>query len=277
MRNDPRSWNTRVALVICAAMLVSTLHDSLAEELELPNPRHGDVYVVAHRGAHQGIPENTIAAYQRAIELGCDFVEIDIRTTKDGAFVSIHNATVDAYTSDAQGSVRDFSLAELKAMDIGSRVDPKWRDERIPTLNEILSLCKGKIGIYLDLKDGDVTEIAQIVLEYEMQKHTLWYASQKKLLELQRACPTCLPMPDPGPESRLSRVIAELNPPPKVVASVMRHCSPTFVEKVHDAGAIIITDEKDPSSWAALLDWGNDGIQTDHPEKLIEFIQAHEN
>src|SRR5690606_24944041 len=63
----------------------------------LPPPRHGNVYVVCHRGAHEDRPENTLAAYQRAIDLKADYVEIDLRTTKDGHIVSVHNETIDAY------------------------------------------------------------------------------------------------------------------------------------------------------------------------------------
>jgi glycerophosphoryl diester phosphodiesterase len=68
----------------------------------LPESRHGGVYVVAHRGAHNGIPENTLAAYEAAIEMGVDFVEVDLRTTKDGYIVSIHNKQIDSYVTDGR-------------------------------------------------------------------------------------------------------------------------------------------------------------------------------
>ncbi len=108
-----------------------------------PKPKNGNTYVIAHRGVHNDIPENTLAAYQKAIDLGCDFVEIDIRKTKDGKFVSVHNSTVDAYVEGVKGKVSSFTLAELKQMNIGKRVSPKWENERIPTFEEILQVCKG--------------------------------------------------------------------------------------------------------------------------------------
>ncbi len=122
---------------------------------------------IAHRGVHNGIPENTLAAYQKAIDLGCDFVEIDIRRTKDGRFVSVHNAKVDAYVEGVTGKVNDFTLAELKQMNIGKRVGPSWENERIPTFEEILQLCRGKIGIYLDLKEPNVKQLVEIIQRYE--------------------------------------------------------------------------------------------------------------
>ncbi|MBI3118815.1 MAG: glycerophosphodiester phosphodiesterase family protein, partial [Candidatus Hydrogenedentes bacterium] len=149
----------------------------------LPPPKHGGVYVVAHRGAHEGIPENTLAAYRKAIELGADFVEIDVRTTKDGKFVSVHNGSVDAYTKDKKGAVRDLTLEELKALDIGSRIGPEWKEERIPTFEEILEVCKDKIGIYLDLKDAPVAELVPIIKAHGMEKNILWYADPSELKE----------------------------------------------------------------------------------------------
>ncbi len=141
-------------------------------------PRNGGIYVIAHRGAHQGIPENTLAAYQQAIDLGADFVEIDLRTTKDGQFVSIHNRTIDAYTIDgSRGQVRDFTLQQIRALDIGSRVGPEWKDERVPTFDEILELCKDRIGIYLDLKDAPVDQVAAKIQEHGMQRQVVWCES----------------------------------------------------------------------------------------------------
>jgi len=250
---------------------------SLAERpLPLPPPNHGGVYVVAHRGAHDGIPENTLPAYERAIELGVDFVEIDIRTTKDGRFVSVHNATIDAYTIDGTtGAVRDMTLDELRAVDIGSRVGPEWSDTRIPTFEEILELCQGRVGIYLDLKDGDVEELAKLVRAYGMAERTIWYGLGSRIVErLAEHCPECIAMPDPGPERNLERLLERARP--KVVAAVWRHFSPTFVETCHAAGAIVIVDEQDPSSWPDALAWGVDGIQTDYPEQLIALLQSRD-
>jgi glycerophosphoryl diester phosphodiesterase len=125
---------------------------------EFRAPKHG-VYVIAHRGAHVGIPENTAAAARKAIELGADFIEIDVRTTKDGKIAVVHNATVDAYTENAKGRVKDFTLDELKALDIGTRVGPQWKEERIPTFEELLDICQGKIGVYLDVKDARIEDL----------------------------------------------------------------------------------------------------------------------
>ena len=73
-----------------------------------------------------------------------DFVEVDIRTTKDGRFVSIHNDTVDAYVDGVSGRVKDFTLPDLRALDIGIRHGQQWKGTPVPTFEEILE--KAKVG-----------------------------------------------------------------------------------------------------------------------------------
>jgi glycerophosphoryl diester phosphodiesterase len=258
------------AFYLCAAIAAG------AQEHIDRAPRQGGVYVVAHRGAHEGIPENTLAAYRKAIELGCDYVEIDTRATKDGHIVSVHNEDVDSYTKDAKGEVKNFTLAELKALDIGSRISPSFATERIPTFEEILAVCKGKIGIYLDLKEAPVAQLVQLVQAQGMEREVLWYATAEELAELRALCPTCIPMPDPGPEANLAPLLETFKP--GVVASVAKFLSEAFVQACHGAGAVVIVDEsRDPEPfWAQAVAWDVDGIQTDHPERLIAWLKARE-
>lgn len=264
-------------LITRVCVLLSLMVGISEAELLLPvPPKHGGIYVIAHRGAHDGIPENTLAAYQKAIDLGADFVEIDLRTTSDGKFVSIHNSTVDAYTIDGtRGAVRDFKIAELRQLDIGSRVGPQWKDERVPTFQEILELCQGKIGIYLDLKDAPIDEVAQEIKRFEMQRHVVWCISPSQVEAVRRACPQCIPMPDPEPGSSLQAMLKMTKP--EVVAPVWKDFSATFSEPCHAIGAMVFVDERESTeaNWQQALDWGADGIQTDAPEGLIAFLESN--
>jgi glycerophosphoryl diester phosphodiesterase len=228
---------------------------------------------VAHRGAHEGIPENTLPAYQRAIDLGCDFVEIDTRTTKDGKIVSMHNADLSAYTKGAmKDKVRDLTLDQIRAIDIGSRIAPEFKDVKVPTFDEILDLCKGKIGIYLDLKDADIKTLADAIKARGMEKNVIWYVTAEEAKQMQTICPECIPMPDPGPIENLPKLLQEVKP--KVVATAREYFSADFADQCHKAGAIVIMDEAGPNSWAPSLEWNVDGIQTDQPAKLIDYLKA---
>jgi glycerophosphoryl diester phosphodiesterase len=241
----------------------------------LPPPQHGGVYVVAHRGAHIGIPENTLAAYRTAIEMGVDFIEVDLRTTLDGYIVSIHNNDIDSYvTNGRHGLVPEMTLKQLRQLDIGSRIGPQWSAERIPTFEEILELCKGRVGIYLDLKDASVDKVVSMVKEWDMAHRVLWYADFDELESVGRLCPECILMPDPGLEANLPDVVERFQP--AVIAAVWRYYSRSFVEKCHRAGAIVIVDEGGPSCWEDALTWGSDGIQTDRPAELIALLKSRE-
>ena len=237
--------------------------------------------MIAHRGIHNGIPENSLPAYQAAIELGCDFVEIDLRTTKDGAIVSIHNTTIDAYVDGQSGKVKEMTLAELKSLDIGTRVDNRWKNTRIPTFEEILELCCGKIGIYLDLKDADPAILISMLRKYKMENNTIWYipaSYHKTIMEVKRNCPECLVMPDPGAEQNIEKVVAAYQP--KIIATDMDHLSRSFVDKAHAYGIMVFTDddEDDPSQWVQeweeMITLGTDAIQTDQPQELIKYLQT---
>lgn len=246
---------------------------------ELPKPRHANTYVIAHRGAHIGIPENSLAAIQKAIDLGCDFVEIDTRMTKDGRIVSVHNASVDAYVVGKTGKVKDFTLEEIKKLDIGEKTGPDWKNTRIPTVEEILQLCHGKIGIYLDLKEPLVPELLRIIDKYNMEREIIWYipASRMEIIkQLKTLCPDCIPMPDPGPEKNIQEVVDQVHP--RVLASDMGELSESFVKTAHAANSKVFVDEKKgtPEEWQQIIDWGTDGIQTDDPAALIEFLKKRE-
>jgi len=238
----------------------------------LPAPRHGGVYVVAHRGAHIGIPENTLAAYRAAIEMGVDFVEVDLRTTTDGRIVSIHNKEIDSYvTNGRHGLISEMTLEQLKQLDIGSRISPQWSGERIPTFEEILEFCKGRVGIYLDLKDASVDKVVSIVKRWDMARQVLWYADFDELQRVAELCPECILMPDPGPEENLPEVIERFEP--SVIAAVWRYYSRSFAAKCHQAGAMVIVDESGPACWQDALTWNTDGIQSDRPAQLIALLE----
>jgi glycerophosphoryl diester phosphodiesterase len=238
-------------------------------------PLHG-IYVIAHRGAHHGIPENSLPAYQKAIDLGCDFVEIDIRTTKDGKFVSIHDSKIDDYVPGTKGKVNELTYNELRALDIGIKKGPQWQGTRIPSFEEILELCHGKIGIYLDLKSAPVDKLVAIIKKYGMERDIIWYISAsdtKDLNELKANCPECVAMPDPGSKNNIKAMKDKFNA--CVVATDMIQLGSGFVNIAHQNNIQVISDDKEGSKeeWKKMLDWKTDGIQTNKPEKLISYLK----
>ncbi|WP_111308053.1 glycerophosphodiester phosphodiesterase [Confluentibacter sediminis] len=268
----------RIAFIFFVFVLNAFYNFSYSQDTgdSLPPPKNGNTYVIAHRGAHQDAPENTLSAYQKAIEMGCDFVEIDIRKTKDGKFVSIHNEDIDAYFKEKTGKVNSFLLSELKQMPLAKK-NGNMTDDFIPTLEDILKLCKGKIGIYLDLKEADIKGQVQIIKEFKMERHVVWYiypGENEAIKELNKYCPECLVMPDPGNEKRLKKVLNRFDP--IFVASDMGVLTASFVNTSHSQKAKVFVDDdiSTVNEWQKIMDWGVDGIQTNHPQKLIDFLKG---
>lgn len=111
--------------------------------------------VWAHRGASGYAPENTLAAFQKAVDLGADGVELDIQLTKDDQIVVIHDETIDR-TSDGKGWVKDYTLEELRAFNY-NRTKPEYKHADIPTMREVFELLKPtKLFINIEIKTGVV-------------------------------------------------------------------------------------------------------------------------
>ena len=109
---------------------------------------------IAHRGASGYAPENTLAAFRRAVAMGATFIETDLQLSRDARFVAIHDATVNR-TTNGQGKVHDLTLADLRKLDAGSWFGSEFAGERIPTLEEILEFAKKHdVVFYLELKPG---------------------------------------------------------------------------------------------------------------------------
>ena len=110
-----------------------------------------NIFVAAHRGWSEKYPENTMAAFRAAVEIGVDQLETDVRITKDGELVLIHDATVDR-TTNGTGLVCEKTLAELRALDAGSYKGEAFRGEQIPTFIEFMEYVKDFPTMTLDIE-----------------------------------------------------------------------------------------------------------------------------
>ncbi|MGJ9460690.1 glycerophosphodiester phosphodiesterase [Oceanobacillus sp. CF4.6] len=126
---------------------------------------------VAHRGASGHAPENTIAAFDKAVEMKADYIEIDVQMTQDGKLVAIHDTTVDR-TTNGTGSVGDYTLDEIQQLDAGSWFGEEFAGEQIPTFEEIIDRYQGKIGILIEIKSPELYPgIEKNVAEALMQRN----------------------------------------------------------------------------------------------------------
>src|SRR5438270_12822926 len=112
--------------------------------------------IIAHRGGSAEAPENTMAAFRHAIDIGMRFVELDVQMSREGELVVMHDETVDR-TNDGTGAIHDMTLEELRNLDAGSWFGPQFVGEKIPMLREVLELCMGAgVGVVIELKAPEI-------------------------------------------------------------------------------------------------------------------------
>jgi len=108
----------------------------------------------------------------------------------------------------------------------------------------------------------------------------IWYIPASNILVIKQlvdSCPDCVPMPDPGAEENIDKVLNQVKTP--VLSTDMDQLAASFVEKAHQHKAMVFTDEKNctDAEWAQIIDWKTDGIQTDCPEELISFLKRRKS
>lgn len=136
---------------------------------------------VAHRGASGYAPENTIAAFDKAVEMKADYIEIDVQRSRDGELVIIHDTTVDR-TTDGTGKVKDLTFEQLRTFDAGSFKGEQFKGEKIPTLDEILDRYHGKIGILIELKAPELYPGIEESVAQELKERNLDRPQNEKII-----------------------------------------------------------------------------------------------
>lgn len=169
--------------------------------------------IYAHRGASAHAPENTLAAFQLALEHGADGVELDAKLSADGQVVVIHDQTVDR-TTGAHGIVREMTLAQLKALDAGSSFSSEFAGEPIPTLEEVFvavgqkTLINVEITNYNSVTDALPDRITDLVIQYNLQERVLFSSFHPlNLIRIRRRLPDtpAAILTQPGSDGKLLR------------------------------------------------------------------------
>jgi glycerophosphoryl diester phosphodiesterase len=225
------------------------------------------IAVIAHRGEHLSHTENTLAAFQAAIDLGADYFELDVRTTKDGKLVLMHDNTVDR-TTKGRGEVANMTFVEIRALEVRG-------GGRVPTFDEALSLAEGKIGVYVDCKRISPRDVVDALERHHMMEHSVIYggwAFLKQVSTLQKAARV---MPEADNPNHLKQIFAEGHPP--AIAFDARDFSVENIAIAKSARALVYVDRlgsnDNPAAWEDAIHLGADGIQTDHPGELVEFLK----
>jgi glycerophosphoryl diester phosphodiesterase len=240
------------------------------------------VLVIAHRGFSGAAPENTLASFKKAMEAGSDMMELDVRFSKDGQVVVMHDDTLDR-TTNGRGKVADYTLKELKQFDAGSWFAPQFAGEQIPTLIEVLKLAKGKIPVNIEIKDESpskykITDLADRALQ-EVTKagmlgqvifSSFYPSSLERIKERDPRIWVALLY------HRDWNSLGEVTGGSAFSVVNLRHSFLTQekIGRIHQESMKVNTytvnseEEMEP-----FIRWGVDGIITNHPDKLIRILK----
>lgn len=243
-----------------------------------PPPARHNFIVIAHRGDHVVYPENTLAAYVEAIKNDVDYVEIDLRTTKDGKLISMHDGTVNRMT-DGKGNVSDFTLDEIEQLKIKSRDSLDKTVYRVPTFEEILRLCNNKIYIYIDFKNASAFAAYAMLRQYGMEKQVLVYINgPQQFIDWRKTAPDMplmVSMPanikdEAGMKAFIESTKADiLDGGWKEYSSEMV----SSAQKMHLTVWPDIQGKEEAADWEQAISKGFKGLQTDHPAALIKLLK----
>lgn len=237
---------------------------------------------IAHRGFSGLYPENTMLAFQKAVEAGCDGIENDVQLTKDGVAVICHDELVDR-TTDGKGLICEYTYKDLSKLDAGIRREKKFKGQRIPTLDEFLDYVKDKnLYINIELKTGIIVYegIEELVIkkihEYKLQNKVILssfnHYSMVLCKKIDNSIKTGL-LYEAGlyhPEKYAEYVGADALHP--LFYSVLNE---EVVKDIKKKNFIINTYTVNEEKYMKrLMELGIDGIITNYPDKLKKILEG---
>ena len=234
--------------------------------------------VIAHRGASGNAPENTMAAFKKAVVLGANFIETDLQLSRDARLVAIHDATVNR-TTNGQGTVHDMTLTELRRLDAGSWFGSEFAGERIPTLEEILAFSKKHdVVFYLEIKPGgswgaEHALIGALRESGEIPRAVMISFDAAIVLSLRKIEPTLMTglLYDGQIENPLEKAVAIGARQLAVRGDLV---TPALIAEARRKDLqVVCWTVNHPAHMRLLAAAGVDGIMSDYPDRLVAAVR----
>jgi glycerophosphoryl diester phosphodiesterase len=239
----------------------------------------GRVRVAHHRGAGRYAPENTLKSLEKALALGADYVEFDVRTTRDGAFVLLHDGSLDRTTS-GRGSVRQRTSAEVATLDAGSWFGRPFAGTRVPTLDAFLdAAAPSGVGLYVDAKDIAPEALAEVLSRHGLSDRAVVYQGAAYLEKLKSIAPALRRMPPLHDPSQLDALAERVRP--YAVDTRWTILSKPLIDRCHALGIKVFSDaigaNESVEKYQRAVRDGLDLIQTDHPVRVLRALELLEH
>lgn len=245
--------------------------------------------IIAHRGASGLAPENTLIAFEKAIEIGVDRIEMDLRQSIDGEVVVIHDKTI-RRTTNGWGSVRKLSLKKLQKYSAGSWFHHSFSGEKIPTFREVLELVDGRTKLLLEIKEGSPyhhnieRNILDLINEFNAHDWCIVQSFNDKVLQNFRKLPNLnsdvqklfeafIPVAPFYGGSRFSYKKIKSYSFAEEVNINYKYVNPLVVRKVHQIGKRVnVWTVNEERNLIKYVNMGVDGIITDYPDRLRKVL-----
>jgi glycerophosphoryl diester phosphodiesterase len=250
-----------------------------------------DVVVIAHAGGKGHAPEHTLAAYDRALTMGAEYLEVDLNMTKDGMLVALHDPTL-GRTTDVEmvfpdrpmpWMVKDFTLAEIKRLDAGSHFGPQFVGEQIPQLQEIIDFVDGRAPLYIETKHPYLYPDMEAKLVSTLRRNGLlgtvvfqsfFEQSSRRLRQLApQTTNVQLYNKDTLAGSDLEALFERATSYADGIGPEWVEVDSKLVETAHRYGLIVHTwAVNEPEQMRRLVNLGVDGIFTDYVDRLHDVL-----
>jgi glycerophosphoryl diester phosphodiesterase len=240
-------------------------------------------WIIAHRGFKKKYPENTLAAFQAAMDAGVPMIELDVTLSRDRKLIVIHDATLER-TTNGHGPIHDYTLEELKQLDAGSWFHPDFAGQRLPELAEVLELVDGRVITNIEIKphayephhppDAIENLVVDLAKKKNLQDSILISSFDSNVLEqisLMEAPPQIALISKSPLERSTVEICKHLNtyswhPNQQIV-------TPRQVRKCHAAGIRVFPYKVDtPEDCARMIGLKVDGFITDDPESAEKWF-----
>ncbi|MDR1919726.1 MAG: hypothetical protein LBQ65_08795 [Tannerellaceae bacterium] len=229
--------------------------------------------VVVHRGANRIAPENTLASIQKALEHGATWIEVDVRSSKDGVLYNLHDPSLNR-TSNGKGLLKDFNSTEIDKLDAGSWFDPAFAGEQVPRIDEVLDFLKGKAKVYFDVKEADLAQLIRLVRDKGFTEDSFfWFGHLGRQREFIRLAPDLQIKVNASSVAKMKQWMEECKP--AIVEVGVRQITPEFRAFCHSHGIKIMATILNHSapSYHELLASEADMVNLDEPEAFEDWLQ----
>lgn len=235
-------------------------------------------HIIAHRGASAAAPENTLAAFRRALAISVDAVELDVHLSSDGEPVVIHDPSL-GRTTEGSGLVKDLTVAALRRLDAGRWFGEQFAGERIPTLAEALEILR-TMRVIIEIKNGPIYYphiagcVATVIRAAGHRSITVSSFDHHALLQIRAASPeietAALFSARPVDAVRLAR-----DAQAQCLHPHWAFATPDLIDAAHAAGLRVeVWTVDDPADMAEMARRKVDGIMTNAPDRLREVLAA---